>query len=40
MIFIEYLNILRRKVMDKVVVEEIREGKRKEIEDKRAKKVA
>jgi hypothetical protein len=29
-ISVEYLNILRKKTMDKVVVEEIREGKKKQ----------
>jgi len=32
-----YLNILRRKTMEKVVVEEIKEGKWKEKEEKRVK---
>jgi hypothetical protein len=28
--FVEYLNILRKKTMDKVVTEEIKKGKKKE----------
>jgi len=36
----EYLDILRRKAMKKVVVEKIKEGKQKEKEEKRAKWVA
>jgi len=35
----EYLNILRRKTMEKVLVEEIRTCKRKEKEDKRTTKM-
>jgi hypothetical protein len=35
----EYLNILRRKTMEKVLVEEIRTCKRKEKQDKRATKM-
>jgi hypothetical protein len=27
--FVEYLNIIRKKTMDKVVIEEIKKGKRK-----------
>jgi hypothetical protein len=38
--FAKYLNILKKKIMDKVVVEEIREGKRKERKDKQAKIIA
>jgi hypothetical protein len=33
-IFAEYLNILRKKTMDKVVAEEIKKGKRKQKEHK------
>jgi hypothetical protein len=36
----EYLNILRRKAMEKAIVEEIKEGKRKEKEDKQVKQAA
>jgi hypothetical protein len=32
--FAKYLNIIKKKIMDKVVVEEIKKGKRKEIKDK------
>ncbi len=37
---VEYLSILRNKPMDKVAIEEIKEGKWKEIEDKRTKRVS
>lgn len=33
----EYLDILRRKTMEKAVVEEIKEGKQKEKEEKQTK---
>jgi hypothetical protein len=33
-IFAKYLNILRKKTMDKATTKEIREGKRKEKENK------
>jgi hypothetical protein len=36
---LEYLDILRRKTMEKVIAEEIREGKWKEKEEKQAKRV-
>jgi hypothetical protein len=32
--FVKYLNILRKKPMDKIVVNEIKEGRQKEKEDK------
>jgi hypothetical protein len=32
--FTEYLNIIKKKIMDKVDAKEIREGKRKEKKDK------
>jgi hypothetical protein len=32
--FVKYLNILRKKTMDKIVVNEIKEGRQKEKEDK------
>jgi hypothetical protein len=34
------LNIVRKKIMDEVDAKEIRKGKRKEIKDKQAKKIA
>jgi hypothetical protein len=37
---IEYFNILRKKIMDKVVAKEIREGKIKERKDKQARRIA
>jgi len=36
---VEYLSILRKKTMDKVVAKENKEGKRKEIKDKQAKRI-
>ncbi len=38
MISSKYLDILRRKIMEKVVVEEIKEGKRKEKEKNQVKR--
>ncbi len=38
-IFAKYLNILRKKIIDKVVAKEIRKGKRKQKKHKQAKRV-
>jgi hypothetical protein len=35
----KYLNILRRKVMEKEIIKEIRASKRKEKRDKQAKRI-
>ncbi len=39
MISFEYLDILKRKTMEKVVIEEIRVEKRKDKEDKQVKRI-